>query len=156
MDNELKHLLRTRYPQDDKSFETEDYLFAHGSPLCALAYRELFWPTFVEIDGMVFWQGNIPDSIEVERVRSVYQQYRGDVALTEKSFNFIEVAELFLRDPDDVSQRLMDDLVRAMCETWKARLQSVFPEKHFVVDFVAANEHTGEESGLLFYQSSAS
>ncbi len=151
LDDELKQLLRTKYPKEDASCEVTDFLFA-GTPLVALLYRELFWPTFVEIAGMVFWKGTVRDSNDVERVHRAFEEYDRDIRLTERAFNFIEVPELFATDPEDVSRELLDDLTRTLCETWKARLESTFPEKRFVVDFEPADDETGEECGLWFYQ----
>ena len=154
LEEELKQLLRVKYPDEVESFELMDYQWAHGTPLGALLYRELFWPTFVEIDGMVFWKEMI-DANGVERVHSAYERYGQDKTLTERSFNFIEVPELFAKDPEDVSGELLDELARTLCETWKARLESTFPEKRFAVDFEPANDDTGEECGLWFYQVSS-
>lgn len=39
---------------DSIGFNYFDFLHAQGSPFNALFYSQLFWPEFVEVDGMVF------------------------------------------------------------------------------------------------------
>lgn len=126
MENELKHLLRARYPEVARASEFVDYLAEYGSPLWALGYGELFWPTFVEIDGMVFWSGTMRSSTEVQRVHDALET-SGDLSQIEISFNFIEVGEFFVNDPDDVSAEALDHLTHSLCESWSARLESSFP-----------------------------
>ena len=78
MDDEIKRLLRARYPDDALSSQIVDYLAQYGSSLWALVYGELFWPTFVEIDGMVFWSGTMRSSNEVQRAHDASEDTSRD------------------------------------------------------------------------------
>ena len=66
---ELVECLRRLYPERDTTgFGVFDFLHAEGSPLLAIFYSWLFWPEFVEIDGMVFLKETIEDDADRNRV----------------------------------------------------------------------------------------
>ncbi|HEY8210551.1 MAG TPA: hypothetical protein VIG99_23875, partial [Myxococcaceae bacterium] len=61
--------------QDATGFDYFDFLHARGSPRQALFYSGLFWPQFVEFDGMVFLEGTIEDEPERQRVQEALRRF---------------------------------------------------------------------------------
>ena len=56
---DLLLVFQKRYKgHDSAGFNYFDFLHAQGSPFNALFYSPLFWPEFIEIDGMVFLQNS--------------------------------------------------------------------------------------------------
>jgi hypothetical protein len=156
VEDPLKHqiveALQRRYPQQlDKTDDLLDLVWRHGTLLDALMYRELFWPEFVEIDGMVFWRGQTYEE-DAERIRTTLASKNGDRTATEQSYNYVEIPPLF-GNPDpsgDTSDEMDDDLVRSLVEMWHAKLRNAYPNRNFVVEFVPAD--AGANVGLLFYE----
>lgn len=142
--------LQSRYPADPPGFAVGDFLFKHSSPLCALLHAQLFWPEFVVLDDMVFWVGQVEES--PDRRASVVRHYRGDLTQSEISFNFIDIPELFTDDPDDLPEVLWRDLAGILCDCWKARLKSLFPERQFKVEVIETGPKEGSTIGIQFYQ----
>jgi len=140
--------LRRLFPGEVLDFEVDDYLFAHGSPVLALMYKQLLWPDFRACNDIVVWEGS---GIDDDAIRRAYEQYGHDRSVTEKSCNFVEVPELFNRG--DMSEELWEQLTRSMMDCWKARLAGLYPDRTFVFEFLAPNDTTGEEMGFWFYQS---
>ena len=90
---------------DTSGFGLPDMTYAFGSPLDALMYSGLFWPAFVEIDGMVFLKGTIEDDEDRQRLKEAFEQHNGDVARTEEDFNLVEI-------PSDLFGRRAAELLR--------------------------------------------
>jgi hypothetical protein len=112
-------------------------------------YGEVFWPTFVMLEDVVFWPGHF--DADSERMRALIDHYDGDLVKAEMSVNFIEIPELFNNYPDYVDE-VLDELTKLLQATWGARLHALFPDRQFAVEFVPANEKTGESVALLVHQ----
>jgi hypothetical protein len=136
---------------DATGFNYFDFLHACGSPRAALFYSRLFWPEFLEYEGMVFLEDSIEDDDDRRRVREALAHYGGDVMKTEKSFNTIEVTALFGShfDTTEEEDRL---LVAQICLMWSARLREQFPHRRFAVEIQSPTEQ-GDELSVCFYQS---
>jgi hypothetical protein len=50
----IQHLKKFRAEADTSNFDVLDFVSAFGNPLEALAYSYLFWPDFIEFEGMGF------------------------------------------------------------------------------------------------------
>lgn len=136
--------------QDSSGFNFFDFLHAHGSPLDALFYSRLFWPEFVEINGMVFLKETIEDDDDRGRLDEALERYDGDKTKTEQSFNLTEIPSLFGKNLAETSDE--EDLVLAerLAEMWQHRLQIIYPNRKFTVQLLSAEE-TGGEAGVIFY-----
>ncbi len=138
--------------QDATGFHYFDFLHAHGSPRQALFYSGLFWPQFVEFDGMIFLEGALEDESDRERVREALRLYGGDQAKTEQSFNTIEVPSLFGGRAAETTTEEDNQLASLVCAMWTARLQQLFPGRVFSVE--VAHPSDDEEVAVRFYQRS--
>jgi hypothetical protein len=139
--------------QDATGFTYFDFLYACGSPLEALFYSELFWPRFVEVDDMVFLESSVEDESDRLRVREALYHYGGDRERTEKSFNTVEVGELFGKRAGEVTPGEEEALARRLCIFWSARLRESFPQRQFCVELLPADETA--EVAVCFYQRAA-
>lgn len=97
MDDPACRAAKRRWPEHDATaFGYFDHLHANGSPLEALFYSGLFWPSFVEVDGMVFLGRTVEDEADRERVRAALRACN-DPCKVERDFNRVEVPCLFGR-----------------------------------------------------------
>jgi len=150
-DTKLLERLRVLYPDRDmREFNVLDALHAEGSPLLALLYARLFWPEFVEIDGMVFLKETIEDEDDRRRLREAFEHYGHDRTQTEKSFNLVELEDLFGTHAGETSDDEDHDLLERLRQMWSARLSQLFPAQRFRVELIP-NEQTGGSVGLLFW-----
>jgi len=136
--------------QDARGFNFFDFLHAHGSPLDALFYSRLFWPEFVEIDGMVFLKETIEDDNDKARLDEVLKRYEGDKTKTEQSFNITEIPSLFGKKLAETTDEEDIVLAKRLAEMWQHRLRIVYPDRKFTVQILSAEE-TGGEVGVSFY-----
>jgi hypothetical protein len=150
-DAKLLERLREVFPDCDmQNFNVLDLVYAEGSPLLALLYSRLFWPDFVEIDGMVFLKETMEDSDDLRRLREAFDHYGHDPIQTEQSFNLVEVEDLFGRRRIETSEDEDRELLERMRQMWLARLTQLFPARRFRVELVEP-EHNGGSMGLIFW-----
>lgn len=140
---------RLLWPEDDTTnFVLFDHLHARGSPLEALFYAGLFWPAFVELEGMVFLARSIEDESDRERIRSMGMSKAPKEI--EQAFNFVEIPSLFGRRKDETEDADDELLATMLARMWAAALQSQFPSRRFQVRVLPANEDT--EVAIVFHQ----
>ena len=151
-DINLIQRLRAKHSEKDTSgFNVLDFVGAFGSVLDALMYSRLFWPEFIEIDGMVFLKDNTDDHEDRSRVEKVLNDYGGDRSQTEKSFNLTEIPSVIFGQGIGESTEEEDEILAALlCEMWSARLKAVYPSRHFKVE-VWQPEVTGGEIAIVFF-----
>lgn len=137
--------------KDTHGFNPLDYIHAFGSPIAALLYSRLFWPGFVELDGMIFLNSTVENEDDVARVRNTLRQYGGDKRKTEMAFNLIEVPALFGGRSGETTDAQDVWLAETLAEMWKSRLHSMFPDKRFQVSIVHPEE-SGAELSVLFHR----
>jgi hypothetical protein len=132
--NLVLELKRLHSDQDTTNFTVLDFLGAFGSPVEATAYAKLFWPDFVEVDGMLLRSDVIEDESDVERARDALQKWNGDLEKTECSFNRLEVPSGIFGKRAGVSSDTTDDqLAQLLVEMWGARLCQTYSDRKFSV-----------------------
>ena len=146
-------LLKTQFASHDTSnFSVLDFVGAFGSPVEALAYSRLFWPDFVEYQGMTFRKDALEDESDRQRVLEALVQYDQDRTRTEQSFNLTEVpSTLFTRRASESTDDIDLLLANQLAEMWRARLHLLFPHLRFVVEVLSPKE-SGGEIALWFYR----
>ena len=154
-DDYLLKRLHQLYPDPDTTnFDVLDFVAAFGSPLEALMYSRLFWPEFVEIEGMVFLRETMEDEDDHERLADAFKRYGDDRTQTEKAFNLVEVPALLFSSYEAYRQTTEEEalwLARRLAEMWRACLHQKFPGRNFVVEVL--EEDTGLDTvGVIFYQ----
>ena len=151
-EEQITNSLLASYPNlDTTGFNIWDLIHAKGSALDALMYSKLFWPDFVEIEGMVLLKDHLAGEYGRKRVSEVNKQNKGDLTRTEKSFNYIEV--FYISGSRGGESTVEQDLWLAelLCEMWAARLKLLYPDRSFAVEALDES-HEGGELYIGFYQ----
>ena len=138
--------LRQRYSTSEtRNFSVLDFVAAFGSPFDALLYAHLFWPEFVEVDGMVLRKEMVEDAEDIAKVKDALQRFEGDKSKTEESFNLVEIPSgIFSQRIDNTSDEEDGCLASILADMWKARLQQLFPDRGFQVTILTPDESGGE------------
>ncbi|MGH9745494.1 MAG: hypothetical protein ACRD59_05210 [Candidatus Acidiferrales bacterium] len=147
----IEHLKDVHAKEDTSNFNVVDFLSAFGNPLDALAYSKLFWPDFIEFEGMIFFKDNIENDEDRSRIRAALANL-GPAKEVEMSFNQFLIPEAFFSAHYSVAN---DEeslyLAEQMAAMWKARLAQLFPTKKCVVELQTADE-TLEGPTIVVYQ----
>jgi hypothetical protein len=147
----IEHLRELHAKADTTNFNVLDFVSAFGSPLEALAYSQLFWPDFVEFEGMIFHQGSIEDEADRSRIREALSQFSSRKEV-EESFNQFMLPDAFFSS--GLSTTTDEEnifLAERMAEMWRARLAQLFPNKKCVVE-VQLPEETKEGPTIVVCQ----
>jgi hypothetical protein len=80
--------LRERYEDVDATgWDIFDFAYAKGSPFVALWYSRLFWPDFVELDGIVFLKELVGTGEGRLQIQTLLSTHGGDRRRVEQSMN---------------------------------------------------------------------
>lgn len=144
--------LRSFYSKaDTNNFTVLDFVSAFGSPLEALAYANLFWPDFIEFEGMIFHQSCIEDDQDRARIRAALSKSSSRTQL-EQSFNqFLIPDSFFSAHLSTATEQENQFLAEQIVQMWKARLAQLFPGKECVVELQSTKE-TNEGPTIVVYQ----
>ena len=93
------------------------------------AYRELFWPDFIERDGCVFL------AFDEARYQEWLRTLEGDRARVEAMMNHRHIVDSLPQAVEEPSRDLVLAFGRLLREAWDAKLQRDFPDRKFVVSF---------------------
>lgn len=148
----LQRLTDVHSDADTSNFNILDFLGPFGSPFQAILYSHLFWPNFVEFEGMIFMQ----DLIETEEDRNNIRRYFLKAQSTrevEKSFNQFPIPSSFF-NINSFSTTDQENLYLAhkLAEIWDFRLKQLFPEKQFEIVVMTAEE-TDDQPTISICQS---
>lgn len=148
LDNEVQRLLTRRYQETRDDYSIIDLLFRNGTALDALMYKDLFWPSFVEVREMVFWLELVVNDTASGRISRLIEEFNGDRTAVERFVNQIDVPYMF-GNPDrsgEVDMQMYEHLAKALQEMWRARLREQFPGRRFEVQL------SGEDLTLVVSQ----
>ncbi len=121
----------------------------------AIGYLTVFWPSFVEYDGMVF-RGEELDEEEVESVSGWLTTTKGNKQRVEATLNHFHILDL--QHPgiwSDATEAQIRFIGQTLKETWAAKLARDFPAKHFVVELVEGTSEKLVDYQVTFYQPEA-
>ncbi len=93
------------------------------------AYRELFWPTFVEHDGCVLL------SSDEKIYREWFDTCGGDRGRVEATMNHRHILDVLPQAIEEPTRELVLTFGRLLREAWEAKLRRDFPERVFTVSF---------------------
>jgi hypothetical protein len=146
----IAHLKEFHAKADTSNFDVLDFVSAFGSPLEALAYSYLFWPDFIEFEGLIFHQSRIEDEEDRSEIRAALSEFPSRKEI-EQSFNQFLVPEAFFASGLSTTDDENIWLAERIAEMWKARLAQLFPNKKCVVEIQSAEE-TGEGPTIVVHQ----
>jgi hypothetical protein len=139
----IEHLKEFHAKADTSNFDVLDFVSAFGSPLEALAYSYLFWPDFMEFEGMIFHQSVIEDEEDRSQIRAALSEFPSRKEV-EQSFNqFLIPDGFFANGLSTTNEEENAWLAERIADVWKVRLSQLFPNKKCVVEIQSAEE-TGE------------
>jgi hypothetical protein len=104
------------------------YLEDHGGWELAVAFADLFWPEFVEVDGFVL-RAHAYSSEKLAHWRRDPRLERRDIELV---INHLHLGDLFLNAPwHPAYEPLVPYFARILAGTWAAALAQRFPDRQF-------------------------
>lgn len=117
----------------------------------AIGYLSIFWPSFVEHDGMVFRD----EEVDEASVSSWLTATGGNKQAVEATLNHFHILHLqhpgIWKDATETQLRFIGETLK---EAWAAKLARDYPTKRFVVELLEGTRENLEEYQVVFYQSS--
>lgn len=116
----------------------------------AIGYLSVFWPSFVEHDGMVF-RG---ETVDEASLSSWLATTRGDKQSVEATLNHLHVLDI--QHPGtwlDATEAQIKFIGQTLKEMWAAKLARDFPTKQFVVELIEGSSEKLVDYQVVFYQS---
>lgn len=123
-----------------------DWLLTFGSIPQALIYSALFWPTFVEHQGCLLWEGFTPQSFE-DWMRST----EGNRTAVEGVMNHRHITDLFLNAQEQPTPEQIAYLGYLLRDIWKFKLTKDFPHLDVQVEFYWRDQEFDQDAQLLVY-----
>jgi hypothetical protein len=115
----------------------------------AIGYLSLFWPEFVEYDGMVF-RG---EEVDEASLLSWLATTNGNKQSVEATLNHHHVLDIqhpgLWRDATEAQIKFIGQTLKEM---WSAKLARDFPTKKFLVELVEGSSEKLEDYQVVFYQ----
>jgi hypothetical protein len=127
--------------------DPETWVGCEGNFRLAAAYSLIFWPKFVEIEGMVF-----RDGMDRATVDSWLANCAGDRRSVEATANHLHIADLHYVGAPDASVERLIFLGSVLREIYAVKLATEFPDKKFVVEFHEPASKQLQDYQLTFYQ----
>jgi hypothetical protein len=110
-------------------YTLQNYIETRGTFELAVAFAELFWPTFVEREGCILRA----DVFSEERFQQWWAESSGDRRVVECAMNLLHVEDLIPSDTTPLAAEVYGHLAEAIAQMWRARVQLVFPHRRVVV-----------------------
>lgn len=128
--------------------DPETWVGCEGNFRLAVAYSLIFWPRFVEHDGMIF-RGT---EVDVGVVAAWMGNCNGNRQSVEATANHIHIADLHHVGSPDLSLERIVFLGNVLKEIYATKLAAEFPDRKFVVDFYQPADQKLQDYQLTFYQ----
>jgi len=113
-----------------------DYVKSNGDMALMMAFSQIFWPRFIEVDGCVLWDR----SYEKSNFTSWWDSLSGDTRKIEVTLNQLRVWQLVeFSDADEDRQALKFIAVR-IAKSWRSALYVEFPGQDFDVRVIDSDD----------------
>lgn len=126
--------------------DPESWVGCEGNFKLASAYSLIFWPEFVERDGMVF-RANV-DARSVDS----FIRCEKDPSAVEALANHLHILDLHHVGCPDASVDRIVHLGRTLKEIYELKLAARFPSKSFEVEFYEPDDGDLQAYQLTFFQ----
>lgn len=130
-----------------RGIDIESWVGCTGTFQLAIGYSTLFWPRFVEHDGMIFREG-----FSIESVKSCMAANDGDKSATEDLLNHLHIIDLHYVGCPDASRERIVYLGNLLKKIYECKLKAQFPKREIVVEFDDSHKEDIREYQLSFYQ----
>jgi hypothetical protein len=115
-----------------------------------IAYREIFWPEFVEYDGCIFL--GFDKTTDETIYRQWLKQMNGDKRRVEAMMNHRHIVDLLPASVDKPTQNLIVEFGKIIKELWDVKLKRDFPAKSFCISFPLEESEILTDYEISFYQ----
>ncbi|MCL2648675.1 MAG: hypothetical protein FWD61_17010 [Phycisphaerales bacterium] len=115
---------------DGKGISIDTWLEVYGNFQLTIAYRQLFWPDFVEHDNCV-----LVAPFSSKTYEDFFRHTNGDRAAVEAVMNHHHILDLFSESKQTATEAQMRYIGRTLQEIWTAKLKRDFPHRMFAVSF---------------------
>ncbi|MDR2187659.1 MAG: hypothetical protein LBE62_06345 [Azonexus sp.] len=129
-----------------KGIDPESWVGCEGNFRLATAYSLIFWPEFVEMDGMIFREG-----MDRFTLNSWLTACDGNKSSVEAVANHLHIQYIHLSCPDASPERFVY-LGNVLKQIYAAKLAAEFPDRRFVVEFYEPPDQNLGEYQITFYQ----
>lgn len=151
MSERIIQRLRQRDPAlKGEGFSLPDFAYARGNVLDALVYLSVIWPSFVEVQDMVFRDVDVESPEDRQLVGDALDRLESKTNV-ERSFNWMDVGALFAPRNGESTDDDDKQLAGLLCEIWSLKLRNDFPGRDFTTEVVPTHE-TGGSYGVRFYE----
>lgn len=130
-----------------QGIDVESWIGCVGDFQKMIGYSAIFWPRFVEIDGMVVLEG-----VTRENLQQWLVTCQGSRSRVEATVNHLHLVGLHADGAPDATPERLAYLGRILKEIYECKLKWQFPDKHFVVAFDESPSGQLHEYILRFYQ----
>ncbi|MFK7600788.1 hypothetical protein ACI3L1_01115 [Deinococcus sp. SM5_A1] len=126
----LEHLPRLKEWQreTDDGVSLSDLIGVEGNPELAVAFADLSWPTFIEVDGCIIRQG----AYTSERFDRWMETTGRNCTQVEQMLNHIHTTYLLPNSPQ-YSSAIYEYLAGVIRSGWNAASAAQFPDRKFVI-----------------------
>jgi hypothetical protein len=123
-----------------------DYLNTRGDFELAAAFGKLFWPEFIEVEGLILLAENYD-----EKTYRQWKQTVSDRDKIEAVINEVHVYDLFLNSSKQpVTSQTFEFIGWVLMKCWTCALKDKFPDRNFRVDYGTEPKEYGPT--IRFYQ----
>ena len=130
-----------------EGIDPETWVGCTGNFKLASAYSLIFWPSFSEMDGMVF-----RGQVDRETLESWKASCSNDPRRIEATVNHIHILDIHYVGCPDTSVAHLVLLGNVLKDIYSTKLKAQFPKRSFVVDFYEPEDKNLQGYQLTFYQ----
>lgn len=127
--------------------EVDDWICCVGNFQLAVGYSRIFWPKFVEFEGLILREG----SFSAESVRGFMKQTKGDKPSVEAVINHIHIERIHGGRDEDSRERLVF-VGNLLKDIYSVKLAHDFPGRAFEVLFDDRYKEYLLDYELTFFQ----
>jgi hypothetical protein len=132
---------------DGKGADIDVWLSSIADFEHAIAYAELFWPEFIELDGCVFHH-----RVNEEYYRNWLNTCDGNKTSVETVINHVHILDCFPNAKKAPTREQIIHLGRKLKEIWQAKLTRDFPDKTIIVSFPEEDYEDLVDYMIVFFQ----
>ncbi len=130
-----------------KGADPKAWVACLGNFQLAAAYTLIFWPKFVELDGMVFREGMDRFTLD-----SWLRDCDGNKSRVEATANHLHIQDIHHFGCEDASIQRLVYLGNILKQIYTAKLAAEFPDRKFIVNFYEPPDQDLYEYQITFYQ----
>ena len=146
----VSELTKLYSSEDTTNFNVFDFTYAFGSVLEATAYDKLFWPDYVQVDGVLLRSDVVDDETDAGKVRQALRKSSFDIRGTECDFNRLYIPDdLFGKRACESSDEINKHFAHMLVDMWEARLKQKYPKYQFSV---VLESDSGGAMSVTFYR----